>query len=142
MFSVEGCKASGVEGFRVLGVEACPLKHRASAKGGRPRRAARKLNPHPKAARSPVESGFLFFVIVGVPMQTSLNTTQEGVCGILWYMRSTAGYHEAGAGCGQLVDSILVLASDHQMGECIEAKSHRHSSICLGRRFIGPAADW
>ena len=55
------------------------LKRRASTHGGRPRRFARKLKPHPKATLSPVVSGFLFFVLE-VHMQNH-STSQSKVRG-------------------------------------------------------------
>ena len=45
-------------------------------------------------------------------MQTLLNNTQQD----LWYMKSTTGYHKAGARCVHLVDSMLVPACGHQGG--------------------------
>ena len=127
-FTASGDYGLGLRAYKGLPTEAPRLDAR-----GRPRRAARKRKPHPNAARSLAESDFCW-----VQMQKSINTTRQGFL----YMKSTAGYHKAGARCVQLVDSILVTASGHQMGESIETKSDTHSSICAGRRIIVPAADW
>ena len=77
----------GVLGFRGLPTEAPRLDPRGSSTA---RRAEAKAPPqgHPVSSRI----GFFFFVL-GVHMQTSLNTTQQGS----WYRKSASGYHKAGA---------------------------------------------
>ena len=127
-FTASGDYGLGLRAYKGLPTEAPRLDAR-----GRPRRAARKRKPHPNAARSLAESDFCW-----VQMQKSINTTRQGFL----YMKSTAGYHKAGARCVQLVDSIF--------GDCIwppnggihRNQSDTHSNICTGRRIIVPAADW
>ena len=75
-------------------------------------------------------------------MQIPINSNQHRTARFVVYENYSRVITKLEHGCVQLGDSILVPASGHQRGECIEAKNHRYSNICLGRRSIGPAADW